>query len=222
MVVKALVMVEGISDKVLVELLVKKLELNQKCEVVTFAETKEGFIGITRAQLNNPVACLVLLKDLEEMDEANMAATVENALYSLEKVKGLTQLQWRFSSGATFHLIPVGLPDDPNLKSLGIRRHTMESHLLRFIFDHPEKCVHERTGHLIDDPQSLLNQILPIVRRHDPPLDSAKDVFQVLRGILGWTGGPRDWLNRMLRDVSVESEPAFKMLCTRLKQAIVK
>lgn len=28
------------------------------------------------------------------------------------------------------------------------------------------------------------------------PLDSAKDVFQVLRGVLRWTGGPSDWLRK--------------------------
>lgn len=222
MAVKALVMVEGASDKALVELLVQKLELSQNCEVFAFAERPESFVGVTRAHLNNPTACLVLLKDLDEMDETTATNEVERNLNSLEKAERVENFRWRFSSGATFHFIPVGLPNDPDLNSLGIRRHTMESHLLRFLLDHPEKCVHERTGHQIGDPKSLLRQVLPIVRQHDPPLDSAKDVFQVLRGILGWTRDLHDLLKKVLRDVSVESEPAFEVLCTRLKQAIGK
>lgn len=222
MAVKALVIVEGASDKALVELLVQKLGLSRNCEVVTFAETPKGFVSITRTHLNNPTARLVLLKDLDEMNEINAAVEVECNLNSLEKAERVENFQWRFSSGATFLFIPVGLPNDPDLNSLGIRRHTMESHLLRFLLDHPEKCVHERTRHQIGDPKSLLSQVLPILRRHDPPLDSAKDVFQVLRGVLGWTRDLRDLLNKMLRDVSVESEPAFERLCVRLKQAIVK
>jgi hypothetical protein len=114
----------------------------------------------------------------------------------------------------------VGLPDDPDLKPLGIKRHSLESHLLRFLFDHPERCLHERTERRINEPKQLLSEILRIARQHDPPLDSAKDVFLLLSGILGRTGSIERWIEKLLRNVQVEHEPAFKELCQHLKQAL--
>lgn len=217
---KALVMVEGESDKVLVCLLTKKLGLSQRCGIKPYAEAKGGFCGVIKTQLNNPFARLVLLKDLDEKTEPDLVEEVEERLQGLGCAIRTCPLQWRFESGPTLYLIPVGLKDDPDLNSLGICRHSLESHLLRLLFDHPEKCVHERTGKQICNPQNLLQQILPVVRGYGLPLDSAKDVFQVLRGVLGWSGGPRDWLKKLLRDIEVETEGAFKVLCQRLKQAI--
>lgn len=178
-------------------------------------------MGIVKTQLSNPSARLVLIRDLDAMTEKEMVEDVGSKLNSLG-LNCVGPLKWHFRLGLVLSLVPVGLPDDPDLKLLGIKRHTSESHLLRLLFDHPEKCIHERTGNQIDNPKDLLKEILPTARSHDPPLDSAKDVFQVLRGVLGWTGGPHDWLPKLLRDISVESEPAFESLCRHLRDAILE
>jgi hypothetical protein len=216
---RAIVMMEGLSDKVFFERLLRLMGLGQAVETYEYSEV--GYLKIIRAQSNLPGAQLILLRDLGSATEEELQTEIDKNLQTLGKVKQVEAMHWLFvESGATLHLIPVGLPDDDDLKSLGIRRHELESHLLRFLFDHPEKCIHERTERPIVEPKKLLQEILPIIRRYDPPLDSAKDVFQVLKGALGWTGGPSDWIGKLLRDVKIECEPAFQTLAERIKQAL--
>jgi hypothetical protein len=216
---RAIVMVEGLSDKVFFERLLRLMGLGQAVETYEYSEV--GYLKIIRAQSNLLGAQLILLRDLGSATEEELQTEIDKNLQTLGKVKQVEAMHWLFvESGATPHLIPVGLPDDDDLKGLGIRRHELESRLLRFLFDHPEKCIHERTGCPIAKPKKLLQEILPIIRRYDPPLDSAKDVFQVLRGALGWTGGPSNWIGKLLRDVKIECEPAFQTLAERIKQAL--
>lgn len=216
---RAIVMVEGPSDKVFFERLLRLMGLGQAVETYEYSEV--GYLKIIRAQSNLPGAQLILLRDLGSATGEELQTEIDKNLQTLGKVKQVEAMHWLFvESGTTLHLIPVGLPDDDDLKGLGIRRHELESHLLRFLFDHPEKCIHERTGCPIAKPKKLLQEILPIIRRYDPPLDSAKDVFQVLRGALGWTGGPSNWIGKLLRDVKIECEPAFQTLAERIKQAL--
>jgi len=215
---RAIVMVEGDSDEVFFDRLLKLMALRQAVEIYQYAEV--GYIKVIRAQLNLSGAQLILLRDLGNATEGGLRTEIDKNLQTFGKAEQVEVSRWRFGSGATLCLIPVGLPDDEDLKSLGVRRHELESHLLRFLFDHPEKCIHERTGRSITDPRKLLQEILPTIRRYDPPLDSAKDVFQVLRGALGWTGGPLDWIGKLLRDVKIECEPAFQTLAERIKQAL--
>ena len=214
----AIVMVEGDSDEVFFDRLLKLMALRQAVEIYQYA--KVGYIEVIRAQLNLPGAQLILLRDLGSATEEGLRTDIDKNLQTIGKAEQVEVSRWLFESGTTLCLIPVGLPDDEDLKGLGIRRHELESHLLRFLFDHPEKCVHERTSRPITDPKKLLLEILPTIRRYDPPLDSAKDVFQVLRGALGWTGGPSDWIGKLLRDVKIECEPAFQTLAERIKQAL--
>ena len=214
----AIVMVEGDSDEVFFDRLLKLMALRQAVEIYQYA--KVGYIEVIRAQLNLPGAQLILLRDLGSATEEGLRTDIDKNLQTIGKAEQVEVSRWLFESGTTLCLIPVGLPDDEDLKGLGIRRHELESHLLRFLFDHPEKCVHERTSRPITDPKKLLLEILPTIRRYDPPLDSAKDVFQVLRGALGWTGGPSDWIGKLLRDVKIECEPAFQTLVERIKQAL--
>ena len=213
---RAIVMVEGDSDEVFFDRLLKLMALRQAVEIYQYAEV--GYIKVIRAQLNLSGAQLILLRDLGNATEGGLRTEIDKNLQTFGKAEQVEVSRWRFGSGATLCLIPVGLPDDEDLKSLGVRRHELESHLLRFLFDHPEKCIHERTGRSITDPRKLLQEILPTIRQYDPPLDSAKDVFQVLRGALGWTGGPLDWIGKLLRDVKIECEPAFQTLAERIKQ----
>ena len=215
---RAIVMVEGDSDEVFFDRLLKLMALRQAVEIYQYAEV--GYIKVIRAQLNLSGAQLILLRDLGNATEGGLRTEIDKNLQTIGKADQVEVSHWRFESGATLCLIPVGLPDDEDLKSLGVRRHELESHLLRFLFDHPEKCIHERTGRPIADPKKLLQEILPTIRQYDPPLDSAKDVFQVLRGALGWTGGPLDWIGKLLRDVKIECEPAFQTLAERIKQAL--
>jgi len=215
---RAIVMVEGDSDEVFFDRLLKLMALRRAVEIYQYA--KVGYIEVIRAQLNLPGAQLILLRDLGSATEEGLRTEIDKNLQTIGKAEQVEVSRWRFGSGATLCLIPVGLPDDEDLKSLGIRRHELESHLLRYLFDHPEKCIHERTGRPITDPRKLLQEILPTIRQYDPPLDSAKDVFQVLRGALGWTGGPLDWIGKLLRDVKIECEPAFQTLVERIKQAL--
>ncbi|MFA0739959.1 MAG: hypothetical protein DFNUSKGM_000055 [Candidatus Fervidibacter sacchari] len=215
---RAIVMVEGDSDEVFFDRLLKLMALRRAVEIYQYA--KVGYIEVIRTQLNLPGAQLILLRDLGSATEEDLRTDIDKNLQTLGKAEQVEVSRWRFGSGATLCLIPVGLPDDEDLKSLGIRRHELESHLLRYLFDHPEKCIHERTGRPITDPRKLLQEILPTIRQYDPPLDSAKDVFQVLRGALGWTGGPLDWIGKLLRDVKIECEPAFQTLVERIKQAL--
>ncbi len=223
---RSIVMVEGDSDEVFFDRLLKLMTLRQKTDLLQYAKSEGGYIGVIRAQSTLTGAQLVLIKDLGNATEEELRTEIDKKLQNLErekfgKVQRVGAMHWLFvESGATLHLIPVGLPDDDDLKGLGIRRHELESHLLRFLFDHPEKCIHERTGCPIAKPKKLLQEILPIIRRYDPPLDSAKDVFQVLRGALGWTGGPSNWIGKLLRDVKIECEPAFQTLAERIKQAL--
>ena len=215
---RAIVMVEGDSDEVFFDRLLKLMALRRAVEIYQYA--KVGYIEVIRTQLNLPGAQLILLRDLGSATEEGLRTDIDKNLQTIGKAEQVEVSRWRFGSGATLCLIPVGLPDDEDLKSLGIRRHELESHLLRYLFDHPEKCIHERTGRPITDPRKLLQEILPTIRQYDPPLDSAKDVFQVLRGALGWTGGPLDWIGKLLRDVKIECEPAFQTLVERIKQAL--
>ncbi|MEZ8219350.1 hypothetical protein B0813_002887 [Candidatus Fervidibacteria bacterium JGI MDM2 SSWTFF-3-K9] len=215
---RAIVMVEGDSDEVFFDRLLKLMALRRAVEIYQYA--KVGYIEVIRTQLNLPGAQLILLRDLGSATEEGLRTEIDKNLQTIGKAEQVEVSRWRFGSGATLCLIPVGLPDDEDLKSLGIRRHELESHLLRYLFDHPEKCIHERTGRPITDPRKLLQEILPTIRQYDPPLDSAKDVFQVLRGALGWTGGPLDWIGKLLRDVKIECEPAFQALVERIKQAL--
>ncbi|MCS3921181.1 hypothetical protein [Fervidibacter sacchari] len=215
---RAIVMVEGDSDEVFFDRLLKLMALRRAVEIYQYA--KVGYIEVIRTQLNLPGAQLILLRDLGSATEEGLRTEIDKNLQTIGKAEQVEVSRWRFGSGATLCLIPVGLPDDEDLKSLGIRRHELESHLLRYLFDHPEKCIHERTGRPITDPRKLLQEILPTIRQYDPPLDSAKDVFQVLRGALGWTGGPLDWIGKLLRDVKIECEPAFQTLVERIKQAL--
>ncbi|MEJ7614925.1 MAG: hypothetical protein SQA66_14950 [Candidatus Fervidibacter sacchari] len=215
---RAIVMVEGDSDEVFFDRLLKHMALRRAVEIYQYA--KVGYIEVIRTQLNLPGAQLILLRDLGSATEEGLRTEIDKNLQTIGKAEQVEVSRWRFGSGATLCLIPVGLPDDEDLKSLGIRRHELESHLLRYLFDHPEKCIHERTGRPITDPRKLLQEILPTIRQYDPPLDSAKDVFQVLRGALGWTGGPLDWIGKLLRDVKIECEPAFQTLVERIKQAL--
>jgi len=215
---RAIVMVEGPSDEVFFDNLLRLMALRQAVEIFPYAEV--GYLKVIRGQSNLPGAQLILLRDLGSSTEEDLLTEIDKDLQTLGKVERIEALRWRFEPGATLHLIPVGLPNDGDLKDLGIHRHELESHLLRFLFDHPEKCIHERTGRPITDPKKLLQEILPIIRQYNPPLDSAKDVFQVLRGALGWTGGPSGWIGRLLRDVKIESESAFQTLAGRIKQAL--
>jgi len=78
--VKAVVMVEGPSDEALLRLLLRHMGLEAQCQIVKYAETPEGFISIIRTQLNNPNARLVLVRDLDEMSEAEKIAETEKSL----------------------------------------------------------------------------------------------------------------------------------------------
>ena len=215
---RAIVMVEGPSDKVFFERLLRLMDLGQAVKTYKYSEV--GYLKIIRAQSNLPGAQLILLRDLGSATEEELQTEIDKNLQTIGKVQRIEASRWRFEFGATLCLIPVGLPDDDDLRGLGIRCHELESHLLRFLLDHPEKCIHERTERPIAEPKKLLQEILPIVRQYDPPLDSAKDVFQVLRGVLGWTGGPSDWIGKLLRGVKIECETAFQILTERIKQAL--
>ncbi|MFN3420363.1 MAG: hypothetical protein ACK40X_01380 [Armatimonadota bacterium] len=52
---KVIVMVEGVVDEILVRMLVDRMKLSGRCEFFRYAEAKEGFIGVVKTQLNNPL-----------------------------------------------------------------------------------------------------------------------------------------------------------------------
>ena len=81
-------------------------------------------------------------------------------------------------AGKTVFAIRVGIPEDPDLRNLGITGHAMEDYLMKLLLaDHPlVKAVPKF--------RQLVEELLETIRTYDVPFTSSKDLFQLVKPII--------------------------------------
>ena len=79
---------------------------------------------------------------------------------------------------AIVDIVPMGLPDDHDLAALGILSHAMEDYLIKLLLsDGPLRRD-------VPEFRQLLEQLIEVIRRHDLPFDSSKELFQLVKPVI--------------------------------------
>jgi len=77
---RAIVMVEGDSDEVFFDRLLKLMTLRQKTDLLQYAKSEGGYIGVIRAQSTLTGAQLVLIKDLGNATEEELRTEIDKKI----------------------------------------------------------------------------------------------------------------------------------------------
>ena len=112
-------------------------------------------------------------------------------------------------------VIPVGLPDDPDLRAWEITRHTVEDYLIRIMLDDPGSREH------VPQLRELIPDLLEAIRGHGVSFDSSKELFQLVKPLVKHGFSDIGIVNRLFRNADPQIlRHAMDPLFQRVENAV--
>jgi hypothetical protein len=148
---------------------------------LTIAGDKGQIRPTIGALLRRDVTELVVAEDIDDGSPEQTVQSIRDSVYDhlgLPRPGGLINNRVIDVAGRTVYVIPMGLYQDVVLAALGVTSHAMEDYLVRLLLE--DTKLRKECPEL----QSLLLQILPVIRAHEGPFNSSKEIFQLIKPIV--------------------------------------
>jgi len=143
-------------------------------------EGKANIANVIEGLLTEEVLEFSVAKDIDADSPEQVLQSIWGLVYTHFGIKapaGPTSKRIEVEE-RTITVLPVGLYQDDALVSLGITSHAVEDYLIKLLLEDAslrQECL---------GLQSLLMHILPVVRSHNGPFNSSKELFQLIKPIV--------------------------------------
>lgn len=184
---------EGDADRVVIERMLKGLDhdVYPKQGAAKDLGGKSAAVADAARRMRAGVRRLVLAIDINGGTAADLVAEVTRNLRAELRDKLSAEpdqpnvLRFQGDSMQTLCLWPIGLRGDPEMTALGIRRHSVEDHLIKLL-RHRDCLDRLVTVPPNADPWAATLAALRTAREAGFELDSSKGVLHVFQAIIGF------------------------------------
>ena len=147
----------------------------------------------------------------------SIQSVVSNSLGG-SPVENLTPNGDRFTASAvTVSVVPMGLPDDPELRALGMTSHAMEDYLIKVL-------LLDRTLRPdVPELRQLIEELTATIRRYSLTFNPTKGLFQLIKPVIQLAHQDTAAVSRLFRNADGEIvRSVMEPLLDRLERAVAQ
>ncbi len=175
-------LVEGDTNAAFFDRLITHLSLAHATDLeIRNVQGRSNLQPEVKALITARVSQLIITEDLDDRTEPQIVEPYKQAVSGFlgRPVANLSPSGDSFQAGkVTVTVIPMGLPNDPDLIALGITSHALEDYLIRLLLD--DESLRPEVPRF----RELIEELVGTIRRYDLGFDSTKELFQLVKPII--------------------------------------
>ena len=212
-----LTVVEGLTDEVFFNKV--KLLRDLPLELRSHSNGGQSQIpNMVRTFLRTGVTRLAVAQDINSDPPSRVVQSVQSMVANALSgpIENLTPSGEKFQVGNVIvGVVPVGLPDDPDLSELGITSHSMEDFLVKLLLRDQSLTRN------VDDFKQLLLDLTQRIREQGLPFQSCKEVFQLAKPIIQHSFSDTGVVNSLFENADPEAvQEVMAPLLDKIEQVL--